>query len=127
MALTEQTQKRNMPEIKDIQVNVRWDDDVVHIALVGEAGLQNADRVERAFLPVVASKPRLVIVNLEELDFIGSLGLGMLVELQRSLKLSGGTLRLACAQDVIIDVIKRCRLERVLTVHDTVEEALAAS
>lgn len=115
-----------MTKSTTIEVNVQWkNEDIVIIRMIGEAGLQNADHVERQFLPVVASKPRLVIVDLEALDFIGSLGLGMLVELQRSLARSGGIMRLIHPQPDIMDVIRKCRLETVFKFCDTFDEALA--
>lgn len=110
-----------------IEVAIEWNDDVVIVRMKGEMGLQNADSVERQFLPVVASKPRLAVIDMTNLEFIGSLGLGMLVELQRGVVRNGGEMFITNAQQMIVDVMRRCRLDTVFKLKPSVEDAIAAA
>jgi anti-sigma B factor antagonist len=95
--------------------------DAAVVRLQGELDLAAAPLLERALLPVIADRPRRVIVDLRAVDFMGSTGLHALSQLrhrlgedsqllvvrgpervQRVLEITGltGTLRFVDAADV---------------------------
>jgi anti-sigma B factor antagonist len=55
------------------------DGDMVTVALHGEVDVLNVDQVRRALAEAIAAQPRQIAVDLAELSFIDSTGLGALV------------------------------------------------
>jgi anti-sigma B factor antagonist len=91
----------------------------------GEAGAKCADDLERQLLPVTALKPKTLVIDLSDMTFISSIGLGTLLELQRGLALNGGVVRFAAPQPMVHETLCRCRLDRILNLFPTVESAVA--
>ncbi len=67
-----------------------------------------------------------VVVDLEEVKFINSSGLGMLIGGLTTLRNSGVELKLARASKKIEDLLKMTKLTTVFDVHKTVNDAVAA-
>lgn len=97
---------------------------VVHIN--GDAGVSNTDALSLALLPVSASRPALVVLDLAGLNFISSLGLGLLLEFRSGIARNGGTVRVANPQQHVRDMLIKCKFEVVLPIYDTVDAALKA-
>ena len=67
-----------------------------------------------------------IVVDLIDVDFMDSSGLGALVSGLKSARQAGGDLRIAGASEQVRMVLTLTNLDRVLAMHGTVEEALAA-
>src|SRR5215831_13320569 len=61
------------------------------IRIAGEANCRAADRLQPAITPVLARRPRLVVVDLAGATLFSSLAISALVCLRRSLARWGGT------------------------------------
>ncbi|HEY6953389.1 MAG TPA: STAS domain-containing protein [Bacteroidota bacterium] len=72
-----------------------------------------------------ADKKR-VVVDLDEVKFINSSGLGMLIGGLTTLRNSGGEMKLARASKKIEELLRMTKLTTVFDVHKTVNEAVAA-
>ncbi len=94
------------------------------VRISGSAGISAADDLERAVRLIKVRRPRHLVIDLAGLSFIASLGLGLLVSLSAAIKSDGGTIRFAGATPAIGEVIRRCKLDRVLPVYESVDEAL---
>lgn len=114
-----------MPENSGIAVFIATSNDVVVVRVVGEAGITNSEELSRQLLPVVAMKPLVVVFDLEELTFIASLGLSILMEFQRGIVREGGQVRLLNPQPPVRDMLRKCRLDTVLLIIDSIEQAPA--
>jgi anti-sigma B factor antagonist len=99
-------------------------DSAVVVRTAGELDLYNADELRRTLGEVCARTPERVVVDLSELSFIDSTGLGVLVE--GCAKLPNRALLLAAPQREIRRALEITGLDRHFGVYDTVEEALAA-
>jgi anti-sigma B factor antagonist len=94
----------------------------------------NADRLDievaadfRArLLSLIDQGDRHLVIDLEEVTFIDSSGLGALVSALKTLKRSGdsGDVRLARVQPPVILLLEIIRLDRVFTAYPTVEQAI---
>ena len=67
-----------------------------------------------------------IVLNLEGVDYIGSKGLGMLVELLVSARNRGGELKLASPHEHIKELFRRTNLDTIFTVYDNSNDAVAA-
>jgi anti-anti-sigma factor len=94
----------------------------VVLRLGGELDLYNAEELRDALGGMVAEEPRYVVIDMTEVEFVDSTALGVLVEAHSRL---GGNLRLAAPQLETRRALQVSGLDRHLTVHDTVDDALA--
>jgi anti-sigma B factor antagonist len=101
-------------------------DGAVVVSLAGELDLYNAEEVRRALLEACAEEPELLVVDLEEVRFIDSTALGVLVEaLSKTADRRG--FRLAAPGLETRRALEVSGLDRHFNVHDTVAEALEAA
>jgi anti-sigma B factor antagonist len=101
-------------------------DGAVVLSLTGEIDLYNAEEVRAALLDACAGEPRTLVVDLEEVRFIDSTALGVLIE-ARSRMADRGGFRLAAPGFETRRALEVSGLDRHFIVHDTVAEALEAT
>ena len=92
-------------------------------SLAGELDLYNAEEVRSALLDACAAQPQVLVVDLEEVRFIDSTALGVLIE-ARSRMVDRGGFRLAAPGLETRRALEVSGLDRHFAVHDTVSEAL---
>ncbi len=109
-----------------LEVHIRQQDDAVIMKLTGNASLGNIDDLMGEFLKLKAAQPQKVVLDLAELEFIASLGMGALVAMQQDLKRQGGKLSAAALTDEVKNAFTRARLDQVFDLHDSVESALSS-
>ena len=68
-----------------------------------------------------------VVVDLSAVDVIATTGITLLLVSDRELKKAGGRMVLAGTQGLVRDVLLRCRLDKVLTLAPSTEEAIRAT
>ena len=90
------------------------------ISLEGE----NSERFKEKIRATIAEGRRNLVVDLRQVEFIDSSGLGALISALKILRASGGDLRLACPSEAVRSVLELTRLLRVFDVHPEAESAL---
>ena len=113
-----------MPSASLLEVTIVESDNRVIVRLKGDADVSNTDGLDRRLIPLMAKRPALVVFDLTDMRFISSLGLGILMAFQRGIERHGGQVRLAAPQPSVADMLRKCRLDSVLHVFNTVTEAL---
>jgi anti-sigma B factor antagonist len=101
-------------------------DGAVVLSLGGELDLYNAEEVRGALLEACGEEPKVLVVDLEEVRFIDSTALGVLIEARSRMPDRGG-FRLAAPGLETRRALEVSGLDRHFIVHDTVAEALEAS
>jgi anti-sigma B factor antagonist len=67
-----------------------------------------------------------VILDLSEVNFIDSSGLGVILSCYRHLHAGNGDLKLCCLNEQVHTLFELVRMHRIFDIHKTVEEALAS-
>ncbi|WP_405729576.1 STAS domain-containing protein [Anaerotignum sp.] len=67
---------------------------------------------------------RNIIFGFEEVTFMDSSGIGMMIGRYKQLQALGGRIAIACANEKIAEIIRLSGLTKLLPVFDTIEEAL---
>ncbi len=75
---------------------------------------------------LIDDKKNKVVVDLDEVKFINSSGLGMLIGGLTTLRNNGGEMKLARASKKIEELLKMTKLSTVFDIHKSVNEAVAA-
>jgi anti-sigma B factor antagonist len=98
----------------------------VVIHLVGELDLYNAPEVRSNLLELCAEQPERLVVDLAEVDFVDSTALGVLIEARTKLE-NRRSFLLAAPGLETHRALTISGLDQHLSVHETVEQALAAN
>lgn len=98
---------------------------VVHVA--GEIDVYTAPLLREVLDKQVAAGRTDLVVDLEQVTFMDSTGLGVLVGRLKLVRGQNGSLRIVSAQDRILKVFKITGLDKVFHIFPTVDEAAAAT
>jgi anti-sigma B factor antagonist len=108
-------------EIPDVDVD-GW----TVVAASGEIDVATAPELRDKLTELVDAGRTRVVVDLEDVDFIDSTGLGVLVGGVRRARGEGGDLRLVCTNSRILKVFEATGLDEIFTIGSTVDDAVAA-
>ena len=110
----------------DLRLRVRTQGEISVVEVGGELDLHAAPQLRAELLKVnEASRPRFVI-DLQEVSFIDSTGIGVLVGALKRTREKGGALHFCGAQSRVRRVFEITGLMRALPLFDTREAAIAA-
>ena len=107
-----------------VRIETEERDGTVIVRLIGDAGIVSGPILEQEFTRIVAKKPPLVILDLAELAFIASLGMGSLVALHRGIAMRGGKLFMVNVREAVLTALKRSQLDRVFAIRGTMEDVV---
>ncbi len=88
----------------------------VVLTISGSADFHNVDTLANACNAIASGKFADVTLDLGGLTFVSSLAIGALVSLQRSVRTSGGVMRLTKVQPAIYQCLHHARLNEVFTI-----------
>lgn len=109
-----------------MQINVKeLGDKIAIVRLEGRLNMVTAARLREAISETVGNGNNRVSVDLAEVVFIDSSGLGALINGLKTARLAGGDLRISAPTEQVKLVLKLTNVERVLTVYDRAETAFA--
>jgi anti-sigma B factor antagonist len=90
----------------------------------GDAGLANVSRLEAELTHIAAEQLPLVVVDLSDLTFIASRGMGVLMGFHRRMELQKGKVRIVSPPSRVRDALEISRLHTVFDMFETLESAL---
>lgn len=93
------------------------------IVLSGDANLAEVDRLQLEFRRVGSGHPRRAVIDLSACTFMASLALGTLVAFASGIKTRDGRVAIAGAKGMLLDSIRRSRLDTLLVMADSVPDA----
>jgi anti-sigma B factor antagonist len=109
-----------------VSTSVTHHQGIAVLAISGEIDLASADAVERAIAEVLAQDPPSLIIDLLGVQFLASLGVGILVKARNTF--------VDCERFSVVAkgrkthrIIQLLDLDRALSLQETVEDALSAA
>ena len=109
---------------QSFSVNIDTLDKGVVVHLAGDITLTHLDELHDALQQIIECHPTKVVLDLADLAFINSLGLGVLIEFRQGLAQCGGDLAMACASEHIADILRKTRLVELFPLHPDTKTAL---
>jgi anti-sigma B factor antagonist len=91
------------------------------LSVGGDLDVVGAPDMRQAVVTAVAEGSRLLALDLSELDFVDSFGLGAVVGALKRVRQRGGELALVCPSSRILRVFEICDLDRILALHDSID------
>ena len=96
------------------------------VAVRGEVDVATAPRLREKLIDLVNQGEHHIVVDLTDVDFLDSTGLGVLVGALKRVRTNDGELALVCCEPRILKVFEITGLTKVFTMHTTVDEAVSA-
>lgn len=110
----------------DLGLDVSDNNGVSVLTVRGEVDVYTAPRLRERLVEMASEGKYRVIVDLEQVDFLDSTGLGVLVGGLKRLRTHDGDLQLVCTQHRILKVFEITGLTKVFSIFDSVEAATNA-
>jgi anti-sigma B factor antagonist len=110
----------------DIKVDTRSVGDWTVIDVAGEVDVFTAPKLREAIIGLLGDGKEKLIVNLEDVAFMDSTGLGVLVGGLKRVKERNGELAIAGAQGTVLRVLNVTGLNAVFPMKDSVEAAASS-
>jgi anti-sigma B factor antagonist len=97
------------------------------VSVGGEIDVYTAPRLREEITELVAAGTYDLVIDMSEVEFLDSTGLGVLVGGLKKVRAHDGSLQLVCSQDRLLKIFRITGLAKVFVIHETAEAALAAS
>jgi len=111
----------------DLSVNTRTDGAVSVVEVAGEVDVYTAPTLRQHLREASGGSAPRIVVDMTEVKFLDSTGLGVLVGAMGRVKEADGTLRLVVASDHILKVLRITGLDALIPVDGDAAAAIAAS
>jgi anti-sigma B factor antagonist len=99
--------------------------DIVLVQITGRISVgRDCEDVELAVDELIRGSRKKVVFDLSELNYVDSMGVGILVMCSGKLKRAGGELRMASLQPRIAELMKITRLDQILCFYPTTAVAI---
>jgi len=95
-------------------------------ALAGSLDAAAADRIKRTLGDLIDTGQARLLVDLEQVPYVDSSGLGALVAMMKRARAAGGDLRLCAPTPTVLEILEMTGLAARIGVHDDVAAGLAA-
>ncbi len=93
------------------------------LSVKGEVDVYTAPRLRERLVELVSEGARKIVVDLEQVEFLDSTGLGVLVGGLKRLRSNDGDLSLVCTQTRILKVFEITGLTKVFSIYNSIEDA----
>jgi serine/threonine-protein kinase RsbW len=100
------------------------DDEVTHVVLSGRLDTTGTDEVREIFQTATGARERPTIVDLSGVDFLASVGIGLLVANVKRLMRAGHRMVLVNPRELVESVLRTSRLENLLPIARDLDEAI---
>ena len=107
----------------DLRIESSSVDGVAVLGLRGEVDVYTAPKLKSSLIDLVDEGTYKIVVDLSEVDFIDSSGLGVLVGGLKRVKSHDGTISLVCSQENILKIFRITGLNKVFPIFGTLDEA----
>ncbi len=90
----------------------------------GSAGMEDAGKIQSTLKQLTDDKVTPIVLDLGEMDFIGSAALGEIITAQLNARHYEGCIRLVNPQRAVLGMLEATRLTRLFAIFTTTEDAL---
>ena len=110
----------------DLSLQTREVDSRTIVAVGGEIDVYTAPKLRDKITELVGDGHHDLVIDMEEVDFLDSTGLGVLVGGLKKVRAHDGSMELVCTQDRLLKIFRITGLAKVFTIHESVDQALGA-
>ena len=108
-----------------LSVVPRHNDDALVVRVTGDLDVLTAPTLGTYLDVALADAPSMLIVDITELEFLSSAGIGLLVETHRLTGRAGISLRVVAEGPATSRPLQRMRIDEIIDLYPTVAEAIS--
>lgn len=112
--------------VRQLTVTTRGREGCAVVTLRGELDIASADELRRGLQAARRAHGDHLILDLDELEFMDSHGLSVIINCHKAVTAGQGSLALTGARPIVRRTLQITGLDRRLTLYDTVEQAAAS-
>jgi anti-sigma B factor antagonist len=109
----------------DLEVTTRQESGATVVTAVGEVDVWTAERLRSVLHEAEAQVPQALVIDLTDVGFLDSTGIGVLVGALRRQREAGRALHLVISNAHVMKVLTITSLDRVFPISTTLPDALA--
>ena len=109
-----------------LRIDVERRDRTAIIRLVGSADMETAADLQEQLVELVDAPMDQLILDLSELAFVGSVGLGAIIAAHLRCRHHHGVVKLVAPPPRILELLDVTKLTKLFGIYDSVESAVAA-
>ena len=106
-----------------MRVEVRRRDDGIVISVIGDVLVGASHELKTALATAVSERSKVIVLELSDMGFIGSEGLGIIVGAQIRCRHHGAVVRLVRANEEARHILAMSRLDRLFPHFDSEDDA----
>ena len=110
---------------KPLKFKVKQTSDAAVVKVSGPAGIAEAEKLRRKLMKIVDKKTPLIVIDMSEMDFISSVGLGAIISAHLKCRYYGGRIRLAGPTPAVAQLLETTRLTKLFPIYPDVARALS--
>lgn len=110
----------------DLSLNTRHESGRTIIEVAGEIDVYTAPKLRDRISELVADGNYNLVIDMENVDFLDSTGLGVLVGGLKKLRAHDGSMQLICTQERLLKIFRITQLAKVFAIYESQADALAA-
>ncbi|MDY7009587.1 MAG: STAS domain-containing protein [Planctomycetota bacterium] len=110
--------------IKPFRMNITRCENAVVLAIAGSVSMTDAQRLQEKLEELAAERVSVIVLDLKEMDFICSVGLGAIIVGHLKCRHHSGKVRLVSPVPSVRELLETTRLTKLFDIYDSVEEAL---
>lgn len=109
-----------------MEIDVTQSTGVAIVAPRGDLDMATVQDVRRALAGLLDRGQSRLLVDLDDVGYIDSSGIGALIGAMKQARAAGGDVRLCALQDDVRAIFEITRLAQAMSIHPTRQEALAS-
>jgi len=94
------------------------------VQVSGEVDLYNVSELKKALFSITDGKSKSVVVDLKNVNYMDSSGIGALVAGQKKMKAHSGTFALINIHDDVLNILKLATLDKFFKIYESDDELL---
>lgn len=107
-----------------MELNVKKTENIYIIDVIGEMDLYNSYKLKELVTKMLDKGVSSFVINLEQVDYIDSSGIGALIFINTTLKKKNSNLLISNIQNSVQKVIELTKLSKFFPIIDTVDNAV---
>jgi len=109
-----------------VDMSTREIDGALIVDLAGRLDTETSSLVSEKLDRIVQGGTRKVVLNLDQLDYVSSAGLRVILKAAKALQSSRGEIKICRANGLVKEVMEISGFDQILLTYDTESDALAA-
>jgi anti-sigma B factor antagonist len=111
----------------ELELSAREESGVAILSVSGEVDLYTAPNLDERLSALIADGAHRIVIDFSDVEFLDSTGLGVVVKTLKRVREQEGSLMVVVPNDRIQKVFRITGLDQVVTLHESLPDAVAAS